>query len=94
MVSASASADRQGETQGALSSVQGLTAIAAPLIASWVFSTFTGPNAPILLPGAPFVVSALAFGVSIWAVLGVRPPAVLVTSETLVTVLPAPGGKP
>ncbi len=94
MVSASASADRQGETQGALSSVQGLTAIAAPLIASWVISTFTGPNAPILLPGAPFVVSALAFGVSIWAVLGVRPPAVLVTSETLVTVLPAPGGKP
>jgi len=94
MVSASASADRQGETQGALSSVQGLTAIAAPLIASWVFSTFTGPDAPILLPGAPFVVSALAFGVSIWAVLGVRPPADLVTSDALVTVLPAPGGKP
>ena len=88
LVSASASADRQGETQGALSSVQGLTAIVSPLVASWVFSTFTGPIAPILLPGAPFVVSALAFGVSIWAVWGVRPPPALVTSEALVTVLP------
>lgn len=88
LVSASASADRQGETQGALSSVQGLTAIVSPLVASWVFSTFTGPIAPILLPGAPFVVSALAFGVSIWAVWGVRRPTALVTSEALVTVLP------
>lgn len=88
LVSASASADRQGETQGALSSVQGLTAIVSPLVASWVFSTFTGPIAPILLPGAPFVVSALAFGVAIWAVWGVRPPPALVTSEALVTVLP------
>jgi MFS transporter, DHA1 family, tetracycline resistance protein len=73
MVSATAAADRQGETQGALASVQGLTAIASPLVASWVFSTFTGPAAPFLLPGAPFVVSALAFGLAIWAVSGVRP---------------------
>jgi DHA1 family tetracycline resistance protein-like MFS transporter len=73
MVSASATADRQGETQGALSSVQGLTAIASPLVASWVFSLFTGPTALVLLPGAPFVVSALAYGLAIWAVSGVRP---------------------
>jgi DHA1 family tetracycline resistance protein-like MFS transporter len=88
LVSASASANRQGETQGALSSVQGLTAIVSPLVASWAFATFTGAAAPILLPGAPFVVSALAFGVSIWAVWGLRPPPALVTSEPLVTVLP------
>ncbi len=78
MVSAAAPADRQGETQGALSSVQGLTAIVSPLVASLVFSTFTGRAAPVLLPGAPFVVSVLAYGVAIWAVSGVRPvPAVL-----------------
>jgi DHA1 family tetracycline resistance protein-like MFS transporter len=88
LVSASALANRQGETQGALSSVQGLTAIVSPLVASWAFATFTGAAAPILLPGAPFVVSALAFGVSIWAVWGLRPPPALVTSEPLVTVLP------
>ena len=72
MVSASASANRQGETQGALSSVQGLTAIVSPLVASWVFSTFTGSGAPVLLPGAPFLVSALAYCVAIWAISGVR----------------------
>jgi DHA1 family tetracycline resistance protein-like MFS transporter len=96
MVSATAAADRQGETQGALSSVQGLTAIASPLVASSVFATFTGAAAPVLLPGAPFVVSALAFGVSIWAILGVRPPPALVVADALVTVVPGTttGGKP
>jgi MFS transporter, DHA1 family, tetracycline resistance protein len=81
LVSASAAADRQGETQGALSSVQGLTAIVSPLVASFVFSTFTGAGAPVLLPGAPFLVSVLAYGVAIWAVSGVRPPPVLVRVE-------------
>jgi len=89
LVSASAAADRQGETQGALSSVQGLTAIVSPLIASWVFSTFTGATAPILLPGAPFVVSALAYGLAIWAVSGVRPPPALAGTEAGVTVAAA-----
>jgi DHA1 family tetracycline resistance protein-like MFS transporter len=87
LVSASAAADRQGETQGALASVQGLTAIVSPLIASWVFSTFTGAAAPVLLPGAPFVVSALAYGLVIWAVFGVRPVAALAGSDAGVTVL-------
>lgn len=79
MVSATATSDRQGETQGALSSVQGLTAIASPLVASAVFSHFTGPGAWIVLPGAPFVVSALAYGLAIWAIFGVRPAQPLVS---------------
>jgi len=83
LVSASAAADRQGETQGALSSVQGLTAIVSPLVASFVFATFTGPDAPVLLPGAPFLVSVLAYGVAIWAVSGVRPAPALVRAEAL-----------
>jgi DHA1 family tetracycline resistance protein-like MFS transporter len=86
MVSASASADRQGETQGALSSVQGLTAIVSPLVAGWVFSKFTGAAAPVLLPGAPFVVSALAYGLGIWALSGVRPTPALVSARAEVTV--------
>jgi DHA1 family tetracycline resistance protein-like MFS transporter len=86
MVSASASADRQGETQGALSSVQGLTAIAAPLVASSVFSTFTGAGASFLLPGAPFVVSACVYGLAIWALAGIRPVPALVTSDAGATV--------
>ncbi|MEA2738274.1 MAG: transporter, family, tetracycline resistance protein, partial [Acetobacteraceae bacterium] len=90
LVSASASAENQGETQGALSSVQGLTAIVSPLVATWVFSTFTGDAAPILLPGAPFVVSAIAYGVGIWAVAGVRPPPALVAAETGATLATGP----
>jgi MFS transporter, DHA1 family, tetracycline resistance protein len=86
MVSAAATADRQGETQGALSSVQGLTAIVSPLVASSVFAMFSGPAAPVLLPGAPFLVSVLAYGLAIWAVSGVRPAASLVAAETAVTV--------
>ncbi len=96
MVSATAAADRQGETQGSLSSVQGLTAIVSPLVASWVFASFTGPAAPILLPGAPFVVSALAFGLSVWAVWGVRSARSLVNADALAIVAPGPanGGNP
>jgi DHA1 family tetracycline resistance protein-like MFS transporter len=92
MVSATAAADRQGETQGALSSVQGLVAIVSPLIASHVFSMFTGMNAPILLPGAPFVVSVLAYGLAIWAVWGVRPAPALVAAGPGVTVTSGTGG--
>jgi MFS transporter, DHA1 family, tetracycline resistance protein len=92
MVSAAAAADRQGETQGALSSVQGLVAIVSPLIASYVFSMFTGMNAPILLPGAPFVVSVLAYGLAIWAVWGVRPAPALVAAGPAVTVTSGTGG--
>nr|WP_294505828.1 TCR/Tet family MFS transporter [uncultured Rhodopila sp.] len=81
LVSAAVPADRQGETQGALSSIQGLVAIVSPLVASSVFAHFTGPYALILLPGAPFVVSALAYCVSLWAVSGVRPAPALVRAE-------------
>jgi DHA1 family tetracycline resistance protein-like MFS transporter len=92
LVSASAAADRQGETQGALSSVQGLTAIVSPLVASFVFSTFTGPDAPVLLPGAPFLASVLAYAVLIWAVAGVRPVPALARAETASTAAAGPEG--
>jgi MFS transporter, DHA1 family, tetracycline resistance protein len=78
MVSMSAGPDRQGETQGALSSIQGLTAIVAPLIAGIVFAGFTGPDPVFLLPGAPFLVSALAYCAALWAISGVRLPKVAV----------------
>jgi DHA1 family tetracycline resistance protein-like MFS transporter len=87
MVSASAAADRQGETQGALSSVQGLTAIVSPLVATWVFSAFTGAGVPFLLPGAPFIVSSLVYGLAIWAISGVRPAPALVQPELAVAVV-------
>jgi MFS transporter, DHA1 family, tetracycline resistance protein len=90
LVSASVAADRQGETQGALSSVQGLMAIVSPLVASMVFAHFTGPQALILLPGAPFVVSAVAYCLALWAVAGIRPPAALARAEAGATLLANP----
>ena len=76
MVSARVGADRQGEAQGALSSMQGLTAIVSPLAAGWLFGAFTGPGAPISFPGAPFLLSAAVYGLAfcaVWGIAAARP---------------------
>ena len=72
IVSRMAGADRQGGAQGALSSFQGLTAIVAPVLAGWVFGIFAAPDAAWHFPGAPFLMAAMAYGVAVWAVRGVR----------------------
>jgi len=51
--------DAQGELQGALTSLQGMTAIFAPLLMTRLFAWFAGPRAPRPLPGAPFFAAAL-----------------------------------
>ena len=70
MVSAGAGPDRQGETQGALASLQGLTAIVSPLAAGWLFGAFTGPAAPVYFPGAPFLMSVLTYLAAFAAIRG------------------------
>ena len=70
LVSDRAGANQQGQMQGALSSFQGLTAIGAPLLAGWAFGVFAAPSAPVYLPGAPFFMAALAYGLAFWAILG------------------------
>ena len=72
LVSARAAADQQGAMQGALASFQGLTAIVAPLLAGYVFGIFTRDGASLYLPGAPFLMAAVAYVVAFWAVLGIR----------------------
>jgi DHA1 family tetracycline resistance protein-like MFS transporter len=49
----------QGELQGVLTSISALSMIVSPLMMTWVFAVFTRPDAPVYLPGAPFVVSLL-----------------------------------
>ena len=49
----------QGELQGAIASLMGLTMIAAPLIMTQLFRSFTSADAPIDLPGAPYFLAAL-----------------------------------
>jgi DHA1 family tetracycline resistance protein-like MFS transporter len=48
-------ANEQGEVQGALASVGGVTSIAAPILLTNVFAYFTGPGAPVYFPGAAFL---------------------------------------
>lgn len=52
-------ANAQGELQGALSSLMGLTMIAAPLIMTQLFRHFSSDDATIALPGAPYLLAAL-----------------------------------
>lgn len=60
LVAGAVPAREQGQVQGALASLQSLASIAAPLIATtFLFNTFTGADAPLHLPGAPFFGGAL-----------------------------------
>ncbi len=73
MVSARAGPERQGELQGALASLQGLTAIASPLIAGWLFGVFTQKGAAVYFPGAPFLLAACTYGLAYLAIRGLAP---------------------
>ncbi len=58
MVSGQGGVDNQGEMQGVLTAVEGLTAVAAPLLTAWLFYAFTSPALPVHFAGAPFIVAA------------------------------------
>jgi DHA1 family tetracycline resistance protein-like MFS transporter len=58
LVARSVAADEQGSVQGTITSLMSLTAVVAPLIATQLFACFTGPDTPVVLPGAPFFMSA------------------------------------
>ncbi|MFK7880013.1 MFS transporter [Roseobacter sp.] len=51
-------ADAQGELQGALTSASALAMILSPMMMTGVFAAFARDDAPIYLPGAPFILSA------------------------------------
>ncbi len=69
MVAARGQVDTQGEMQGVLSAVEGLTAIVAPLLATGLFYAFTAHWVPLKLPGAPFL---LAAGCAVTAAIALR----------------------
>ncbi len=58
--------DQQGELQGVLTSLGALSMIVSPLMMTSVFALFTRENPPLHLPGAPFALSMLLIGVSLW----------------------------
>jgi DHA1 family tetracycline resistance protein-like MFS transporter len=60
----------QGKVQGALTSLMSLTSIVAPLVfVSGLFSYFTSSNAPLELPGAPFLLGSALWAISFLIVL-------------------------
>lgn len=59
MMSAIMSETEQGELQGILSAVMGLTSIISPIIMTQLFGYFTRPDAAPYLPGAPFLLAAV-----------------------------------
>ena len=62
IMSRTASDDQQGELQGAVTSINAVATIIAPLIVTQTFWYFTAPQNPYYLPGAPFLLSALLTG--------------------------------
>jgi DHA1 family tetracycline resistance protein-like MFS transporter len=51
--------ERQGELQGGMASVIGLSSIVAPFTLTQTLAQFTGPNARYVFPGAAFGLAAL-----------------------------------
>ena len=51
------SPDQQGQLQGATASVQSVSQLAGPFLFTLTFAYFTGPDAPLIMPGAPFLLA-------------------------------------
>jgi DHA1 family tetracycline resistance protein-like MFS transporter len=65
IISTQVPSNEQGQLQGGLTSLMSLTAIISPVIMTNLFSYFTGDNAVVYFPGAPFLAGALLIGLSI-----------------------------
>jgi DHA1 family tetracycline resistance protein-like MFS transporter len=51
--------ERQGELQGGISSMMGLSAILGPLALTETMARYSAPDAPVYFPGAAFLLAAL-----------------------------------
>jgi len=71
IMSRSAPDNQQGELQGALTSINAVASIVAPLMMTQTFFYFTHDNAWFYLPGAPFLLAAVLVIASIFVYLPV-----------------------
>lgn len=65
IMSKAVGADGQGELQGVLTSLSALAMILSPMIMTGTFAAFTKADAPVYLPGAPFLLSAALIGLAL-----------------------------
>lgn len=70
LMSRAAAADQQGELQGVVGSVKAVAMITSPLVMTSVFWLFTGPDAPVFLPGAAFLLSLALMAVCLGLFMG------------------------
>ena len=70
MLSVLAGPTRQGEVQGSLSSLQGLSMVVGPTSTGLLFAWATRPGGPVHLPGLPFAFSTVLCLVGFVAVAG------------------------
>lgn len=66
LMSNSVADNAQGELQGAMGSLTALATIISPFVMTRVFSYFTAETAPIYLPSAPFLLSAISVIIALW----------------------------
>ena len=57
--------DQQGQLQGATASVQSISQLLGPFLFTLTFAYFIGANAPVELPGAPFLLAALLLALAL-----------------------------
>jgi DHA1 family tetracycline resistance protein-like MFS transporter len=74
LMSRTVGTDAQGELQGMLASLGALAMIVSPLAMTATFAAFTGPQAGIYFPGAPFVLAAALVFCGLVVFLGWRRP--------------------
>jgi len=58
--------NEQGELQGTLTSLISVTSILGPIVMNNIFAYFTGPRAPFLFPGMPFIAGSILMLLSIF----------------------------
>ena len=59
VMSKQAGPNSQGELQGAMASLASIAAIISPIFMTQLFSYFSTPAAPVVFPGAPYLVSGV-----------------------------------
>src|SRR5581483_4787783 len=70
----------QGQLQGAIGSIMGITGIIGPGLFTQTFAAFIGPAADLHLPGAPYLLAAVLLGLATlvgWRVAEAPKPAVI-----------------
>jgi DHA1 family tetracycline resistance protein-like MFS transporter len=58
--------DRQGQLQGATTSVQSVSQLLGPFLFTLTFAYFIGARAPLTLPGAPFLLASALLVLALW----------------------------